>query len=247
MSEGSEMSFSALQEKVSLACRILAMEGHEDITQGHVSARDPDRPECFWIKRAGIALSEVRPEDVVCVTLEGHILHGEGKLHTELPIHTEIYRAHAEIKAVVHTHPLHAVALSATRKPLLPLSHEGALLGEVPLFEDTTGLIHLPDQGARLAALLEGGKKALLLKNHGIVTVGRSVEEATLLAIALDRAARIQIFASCLGEVSGTPESEKEAKSLQLGSDWQIQRNWLYYVRKLDKILSKDRNLWQSR
>jgi len=221
-----------LRERVAVACRVLAMEGHTDITQGHVSARHLGTPY-YWIKASGLGLDEVTPDDVVLVDLEGRRVSGTGPLHSELPIHAEIYRARPDVMAVVHTHPPYATALAASYVPLRPVSHEGTLFWpDVPRYTFTTDLVVTREQGEELARAL-GSARACLMRNHGIVTVGSSVEEAALFALQLERAAKLQILAACLGPYAWTPHAEVAQKAAHLHSPRQLERNWQYYVRKL--------------
>ncbi len=227
-----ELEGRDLRARIATACRVLAMEGHVDITQGHVSARHPGT-DFYWIKASGLGLDEVTPDDVVLVDLDGNKVWGQGRPHNELPIHAEIYRARPDVMAVVHTHPPYATAFAASDIPLRPVSHEGALFWpDLPRFTFTTDLVLTREQGEALAKTL-GTARAVLLRNHGIVTVGSSVEEAALLAIQLERAAKLQILAACLGPYAWTPDSELPQKAAHLFSPAQVERNWGYYVRKL--------------
>ena len=104
--------------KVARACRILKMEGHGDVTMGHMSLRDPEG-RGFWMKRAAIGLGEVRDAaDFILLDFDGNRLHGEGDLHIEWPLHCEIIRARADIDVVGHSHPFHAATFSVTKAPL---------------------------------------------------------------------------------------------------------------------------------
>ena len=99
--------------ELALACRVLAMEGHEDVAQGHLSLRDP---EChgIWLKRRGLGLSEVRSaEDFTLLDFDGNQLAGSGRHHSEWPIHSEVMLARPEIQVGVHTHPHYATLFSA--------------------------------------------------------------------------------------------------------------------------------------
>jgi L-fuculose-phosphate aldolase len=182
----------SLREQVAWACRILAAEGYADLTLGHISARGPERD--VWIKRKGVALDEVEPDDVV--SLED----ADAVLHLETVLHTGVYRARADVGAVVHGHPLYATALGATDAELELLSHDGILFAEgVGRFDDPD-LIVDDEQGERVAAALGSGR-AVLMQNHGVLVVGKDVPWAVLAAVTLERAARLQSIASALGEL----------------------------------------------
>ena len=180
-----------LREQVAWACRILALEGYADLTLGHVSARGPDGE--IWIKRKGVALDEVEPEDVVAID------DTDAVLHLETVLHTGVYAARPDVGAVVHGHPPHGTALASTGGELSLLTHDAVLFADgLPRFDDPD-LIVDAEQGERVAAAL-GTHRALLLNNHGVLVVGKDVPWAVLAAVTLERAARLQAIASALGE-----------------------------------------------
>src|SRR5919204_405363 len=134
----------SLREQVAWACRILAAEGYADLTLGHVSARAPDCD--VWIKRKGVALDEVEPEDVVA--LDGTT----AVLHLETVLHTGVYRVRPDVGAVVHGHPPYATALGATRANLSLLTHDAVLFASGVGRFDEPDLIVDEDQAGRVAA-----------------------------------------------------------------------------------------------
>jgi L-fuculose-phosphate aldolase len=182
----------SLREQVAVACRILALEGYADLTLGHVSARGPEGE--IWIKRKGVSLDEVGPDDVVVID------DTDAVLHLETVIHTGVYASRADVGAVVHGHPPHATALAATGAELELLTHDAVLFADgLPRFDDPD-LIVDEAQGDRVAAAL-GQHRALLLDNHGVLVTGKDVPWAVLAAVTLERAARLQTVASALGEL----------------------------------------------
>ena len=194
----------SLREQVAWACRILASEGYADLTLGHISARGPEGE--IWIKRKGVALDEVEPEDVV--TLEDP----DAVLHLETVLHTGVYRARPDVGAVVHGHPPYATALGATAADLLVLTHDGILFADgVSRFGDAD-LIVDDDQGDRVAEAL-GSRRVVLMENHGVLVVGADVKWAVLTAVTLERAAQLQSIASTLGELR--PVEHEVAQQLQ--------------------------------
>jgi L-fuculose-phosphate aldolase len=182
----------SLREQIAWACRILALEGYADLTLGHVSARGADGE--VWIKRKGVALDEVEPEDVVAID------DTDAVLHLETVLHTGVYAARPDVGAVVHGHPPHATALASTDAELSLLTHDAILFADgLPRFDDPD-LVVEEEQGSRVAAAL-GTHRALLLSNHGVLVVGKDVPWAVLTAVTLERAARLQAIASAVGEL----------------------------------------------
>jgi L-fuculose-phosphate aldolase len=176
----------ALREKLVQAGRVLVSEDQGDYVAGHVTVRLPDGDGRFLMKPAGIGLEEMTPGNIITVDREGERVGGSMPRHNEVFIHSEILRARSDIAAVVHTHPPHAVAFSSLGRPLLPVGNDGAIFcAGVPVFSETTDLIIDQTRGRAVARCL-GDHQALILRNHGIVTAGRSIEEAVWLALSLN-------------------------------------------------------------
>jgi L-fuculose-phosphate aldolase len=205
-----------VRDLLAIGCRILAGEGHEHFQFGHASARESAAADRFWVKPADIGLHEVRSRDLVLVGLEGDRLAGDRPLHTELPIHSEIYRRRPDVAAVVHTHPFHAAALAASSADFRVVSQDSLPFGAGPARLDSALLVVTPEQGRAVADALADGP-VVLLRNHGIVVAGRSVEEAVYLAVAFERSVRLQHAAAALGEVREIPPNEVEELGRQLG------------------------------
>lgn len=221
-----------VRAQVAQACNILSMEGHLDTIYGHVTARI-EGTEHIWMKPHTLGLEEVRAHDVLTLDLDGNKVAGELPRHSEFPIHTEIYRRRADVQCVIHTHPPYATAFSAVDTPLRPVNHEGTLFAPVlPRFVQTSDLIVSQELGQAVAEAL-AGYNALLLKNHGIVVVGASVEEACVSAILLEKAARMQLLAQQYGDIEWTSESEALQKKQRMYRPEAFKLMWAYFLRKL--------------
>ena len=178
---------SCVREQVARACRILALEGYTDLTLGHASARADD-PYTIYIKRKGPGLDEVCPDDIVAVDLRDPDGLSASDLHLETAMHTEVYRARADVGGVIHGHPPFATALGATGAGLEFLTHDAALFADgLPVFDETPSLILTwwVVEPSRMRAL--GGHRALLLRNHGALIAGRDLRWAVLTAVTLER------------------------------------------------------------
>ena len=171
---------TATQERLTeaaRACRILDMEGHGDMTLGHLSVREAGG-QAFWMKRNQIGLGEVLGvDDFVLVDWDGRQIAGSGGRHSEWPIHSEIFRARIDINVVVHTHPFYASVFSAATEPLQPFTLDADQFTDVPRHEADVALITLKSEGDAIAHSL-GQNFAMLLGNHGVVFCGASIEQA---------------------------------------------------------------------
>jgi L-fuculose-phosphate aldolase len=180
---------------------ILETAGQGDLTRGHISVRVPGRPDLFFMKPHSFGFDEITMENIVICNLEGEKVGGGGRRHSEVFIHSEIFKTRPEINSVIHTHPDNAVALSATGRPVLPISQPGSAFSDgVPYYTGTIELIRDREMGAGVARAL-GSHKAVMLRNHGVAVVGKTIEESVILAIMLDNACRIQLLAEAAGPI----------------------------------------------
>ena len=229
-----DQTYIELREKLALACRILGEEGQGAITLGHVSARVPGEDKVL-MKPFGLGFEEVRPFDLIVLDLEGSKLDGPHPPHGERFIHTEIFKARQEVQSVIHTHPFYATVLGTTGEGLLPLTHEGVLFIQgVPYYDDTPELITTKEGALPIARRL-GDKRALFIKNHGVVVVGRSLQEAVISALYLETAARAQVTAKAFGVLNPI---EKEIALRMHDRQYQVkqfEQFWNYYARKFQE------------
>ncbi|HEY8581007.1 MAG TPA: class II aldolase/adducin family protein, partial [Beijerinckiaceae bacterium] len=179
---------------------VLAEEGLGDFTRGHVSVRVPDDSGHFYMKPHSFGLDEITMENLVTCNLEGEKVAGGGPRHSEVYIHSEIYKVRPDVNAVIHAHPTHAVALSATGRPMRFFSQPSAVFADgIGVYKDTIDLIRSKEMGAGVAKAL-GPRKAAYLRNHGVAVVGRTLEECVILTIMLENACQIQLLVESSGK-----------------------------------------------
>ena len=194
------MTETSVATEVAWACRILAAHGYEDLTLGHVSAREDGNPGVMWIKRKGVSLAEVTPDDVLRASIDGDIENATD-MHLESVLHTEVYRSRPDVRCVVHGHPLHATALGAAHTDLAFLSHDAIMFQEgLAALDEVPELIVGRSQGQVVADAL-GERQVLLMRNHGVLVVGKDPRWAVLRAVTLERAVQLQATAASLGEL----------------------------------------------
>jgi len=223
-----------LREAVAWASRIVAAAGYADLTLGHVSARTPGGT--VLIKRKGVALDEVVPDDVVEFSLDDDVTALGPEMHLEAVLHSEVYKRRPDVRAVVHGHPPHATALAATTAPLELLTHDAVLFADgVPLFEGSPELILDSEQGRAVAAAL-GPHRAVLLCNHGVLVTGKDVPWATLCAATLERAAKLQSLAHTFGPLRPIPAEAALAMHADKYRDAFVQEYWAAWLRKLGDL-----------
>jgi L-fuculose-phosphate aldolase len=190
-----------VRERVAWACRILASEGYQDLTLGHVSARDRERPHRMWIKRRGVTLAEVTPADVIDFEIAADLRDASDDMHLEAVLHTEVYRRRDDVGAIVHGHPPYATAFAASDAEFLYLTHDAVMFDRgVAVYDGSPDLITEPAQGSAVAEAL-GEHSVVLLRNHGVLVAQRDLPWMVLAAVTLERAVMLQSIASRLGSV----------------------------------------------
>ncbi len=226
--------------QLAKACRILEMEGHGDLSLGHLSLRDPDG-RGFWMKRNRIGLGEVLgPDDFVLVDMDGNKIAGSGGRHSEWPIHSEIFRLRPDIMVVAHTHPFYSCVLSASSEPLLPFTVDADYFMEVPRHEDEVALVTKKDEGLALAKTM-GSNFAVLMGNHGISFCGTSIEHAACLGVFLEKAAKAHVVGHGAGFKTSMPTSAVRAtRHSQVMTPIHVEHSWNYLIRKLETLAERN-------
>lgn len=215
------------------ACRVLEMEGHGEMTLGHLSLRDPEG-RGFWLKRNRMGLGEIlSADDFVLVDWDGTKLSGSGGRHSEWPIHSEILKLRADVQVVVHTHPFYASVFSASTEPLRPFTLAADYFVDVPRHEDDVALITTKDEGAALAKNLGHGF-AVLMGNHGVTFCGTTVAHATCVGIFLEMACKAQITGLSAGFATLMPSRAiRQKRHAQIMTPVHWEHCWNYFCRKL--------------
>lgn len=230
------MTHEDIKQKLALAGKVLVAEGQDDFTRGHISMRLPDNAALFFMKPHSIGLDEITPENILTIDLDGKVTAGTARRHSEVFIHSEILKARRDVNCVIHTHPPYSVALSATGRPLRCYSQPGALFhGALGVYTDTMALIRTPAMGAGVAAALGAGR-AVLLKSHGVVVAGASIEEAVISIIMLENAARVQLITEAAGDPAPDfPRADIEKLKQEISQPDQFAVNFDYLVRRVKR------------
>lgn len=229
----------ALIDNLVVANHILVNEGVLD-GFGHISVRDDTNPERFLIARS-MAPALVLAEDILACDLDGNVHDAQGRrTYVERFIHSEIYRARPDVMAVIHSHSPAVIPFGVTSARLRPICHMSGFLGAVtPVFEirhsggeSTDLLVRNQALGKALADVL-GGSAVALMRGHGSVTVGFSIQQVVFRAIYTESSARLQAQAMALGEVNFLTDAEAAATSAM--NDEHLDRPWQMWKRKVAK------------
>ncbi|MEV5880552.1 class II aldolase/adducin family protein [Streptomyces sp. NPDC052101] len=230
------------QESLVTACRLFGRFGFEEGTAGHITARDPEHTDHFWVNPYGMSFKHIRISDLVLVNDQGEVV--DGRYHVNeaaFVIHSQIHRARPEVVAAAHSHSLHGKALSALGQLLEPLTQDVcAFYEDHALYDDYNGVVTDLEEGKRIAETL-GGYKALILRNHGLLTVGSSVEAAAWWFITMERSCQAQLLAKAAGDVIHIDHETATAARKQIGND---DMAWINFQPLRDQMVRTERDMF---
>jgi len=182
------------KRQLALGYRILAAMHWGDLGDGHISARDPEREDCFWLLRYGVSYHEARVSDLVMVGPDGDLVEGEGFTNTAAYyIHHPILMARPDAVSAVHVHTGWGTPFSAEVRPIEPISQESCIFFEDhAIFDDEEVQVQSVEGGKRIAVAL-GRNRAIILRNHGLLTVASRVDEAVGSFVLMERVAEVHM------------------------------------------------------
>jgi ribulose-5-phosphate 4-epimerase/fuculose-1-phosphate aldolase len=228
----SSMRNEALRIKLEQGHRILRMEGlAEDSTRGHLTARSEDG--LFYIKPWGMAFEKVTARDMQGIDIDGKLIDGKGRMHSERVLHLEIYRNRKDVQSVIHVHPYYSILLSTVFKGDLTLVGQQSVpfTGKLPFYLPPD-LIQTKAQAEEVARAL-ADRPVILMKNHGITVAGRSIEEAVILAVHFEQTAKDHLAANLYGKPSGLSLEDAQKLYKNNYKPDQYKMIWDYWLEKL--------------
>lgn len=205
-----------VKRRLTAAVRLFGHYGFDEGISGHLSVRDPEHHDQFWVNPFGVAFNRLKVSDLICVDSRGNVVHGDLPVNpSAFVIHSAIHEQRPDAHAAAHAHTLNSRALTALKVGLEPVDQEStAFYGDHVLCDDYEGPTVDPDQGKAVADSL-GDKRAILLRYHGLITVGSTIDEAAFWFISFDRCAAVQLRARAAGVIQ--PMSESQAWSARSG------------------------------
>src|SRR6516162_697899 len=222
----------SLRQRIALTCRILAAEGHESALAGQITARG-DKPNTYWMLSFGLGFDEARASNIVLVDDDLNLLQGNGMVNPSNRFHLWIYRSRPNVKAIVHTHPPYCSALSIVGKPLVAAHMDTAMF-----YDDCAYLPEWPgppirDEEGPIIHEALGDNRAILLAHHGQLVATSTIEEAAVLAVFIERAARMQVLAQSIGKIKPIdPAIAREAHDYRL-KPRAVAATFYYFARRV--------------
>ncbi|MFE0041136.1 class II aldolase/adducin family protein [Streptomyces sp. NPDC059015] len=203
------------KQRLAAALRLFGKYGFGEGISGHISVRDPEHPDRFWVNPFGVSFRRVRVADLICVDATGRVVHGNHRVNpSAFVIHSWIHELGPGVEAAAHAHTPHARALGALGRLLDPIDQESAAFyGRQVLYGDYQGPSVSVEQGRDIAERL-GDNRAILLRHHGLITVGGSLEEAVHWFLTYESCAQVQLLA----RAAGTPQTFTHEQAVAAGA-----------------------------
>ncbi|KAK2685760.1 hypothetical protein QWA68_015837 [Fusarium oxysporum] len=197
-------------EKMALAFRVFARLGYTDGMAGHISVRDPENPHTFWTNPLAVHFGMLKASDMILVNYEGVPIGGNMRRPANAAgflIHSAVHKARPDVIAACHTHSVHGMAWSIFGRPIEMITQDAAYLyGDAQaVYQDFGGVVITAEEGDKIGAALGPKGKAMILQNHGLLTVGTTVDEACFLMTLMERASQCQLLAEAAA-ANGIPK-----------------------------------------
>ena len=229
------------KQRLAAAFRLFARYGFDEGVAGHITVRDPEFTDCFWVNPFGMYFGHIRVSDLLLVNDRGEVVKGNRPVNTAaFAIHSQIHQTRLDVNAAAHAHSLYGKAWSSLGRLLDPLTQDAcAFYEDHALFDDYTGVVLSTEEGKRIANTL-GERKAIILRNHGLLSVGHSVDEAAWWFITMERSCQAQLMAEAAGKpLLINPDTARLTYS-RIGSH---QIGWLSFQSLYEMIVRQEPDL----
>ena len=225
-------------ERLASGFRMFSHFGFDEGVAGHITFRDPEFENYFWVNPFGMHFDQICVSDLILVDREGEVVQGDRPVNTAaFAIHSRLHEARPDVNAAAHSHSMYGKSFSSMGRKLEPITQDSCAFFEAHvLFDDFTGVVLETEEGDRIAEAL-GDKRAAILKNHGLLTTGETVDAALWGFLSMDRCCQSQMIAESVGQMERIPDEAAALTKEQVGSELGM---WLMYQPIYDLMLEKD-------
>ncbi len=229
------------KQRLAAGFRLFSKFGFEEGVAGHITARDPIEPDTFWVNPFVVPFAHVSVSNLIRVDHSGTVVEGGHHVNeAAFAIHSQVHQARPDVVAAAHSHSTYGRALSTLGEPLEPVTQDVcAFYEDHALFDDYTGVVTDLEEAKRIAHAL-GGNKAVILRNHGLLTVGTSVDSAVFWFITMERSCQVQLVAKAAGQVVHIDPEQAAKTHEQVGREFV---GWLSFQPLYDKIVREQPDL----
>jgi ribulose-5-phosphate 4-epimerase/fuculose-1-phosphate aldolase len=229
------------KQRLAASLRLFGKFGFEEGIAGHITARDPEFTDTFWVNPFAMAFSHIRVSDLIRVDHTGEVVEGNYPVNAAaFAIHSQIHQARPDVVAAAHSHSTHGRAFSTLGMQLEPITQDVmAFYEDHALFDDYTGVVLDLEEGKRIAHAL-ADNKAAILRNHGLLTVGPTVDAAVWWFITMERSCQVQLLAMAAGPRVFIDADQATKTHEAVGGDF---AGWLSFQPLYDKIVREQPDL----
>jgi ribulose-5-phosphate 4-epimerase/fuculose-1-phosphate aldolase len=223
------------KQRLAGALRLFGAFGFSEGVAGHITARDPILTDHFWVNPFGMHFSHIRVSDLLLVNHAGEVVEGEYHVNrAAFAIHSQVHAARPDVVAAAHSHSVYGKTWSSLGRLLDPITQDSCIFyDDHSLFDDYTGVVYDTDEGKRIGVAL-GDRKAVILRNHGLLTVGGTVDAAAWWFISMERSCQAQLMAEAVGKPILIESSFAKHTYSQIG---QPLSGWFSFQPLWEKIL----------
>ena len=229
------------KQRLAAAFRLFSKFGFEEGVAGHITARDPQFPDRFWVNPFAVSFAHISVSDLICVDSSGEVVEGTKPVNrAAFAIHSQVHAARPDVMAAAHSHSVYGKSWSALGRLLDPITQDAcAFYQDHGLFDDYTGVVIDLEEGKRIAAAL-GEHKAVILRNHGLLSVGHTVDEAAWWFITMERSCQAQLLAEAAGTPVKIDPDDAALTASQVGGHY---AGWLSFQPLYQKIVREQPDL----
>jgi ribulose-5-phosphate 4-epimerase/fuculose-1-phosphate aldolase len=229
-----------IKQRLAASFRLFAKYGFDEGVAGHITARDPEHRNCLWVNPYGMHFSHIRASDLSLVDDQGRTLRGTPPNAAAFAIHAALHSARANLNAAAHAHSMYAKTWSTLRRLLDPLTQDAcAFYEDHAIYDEYNASVWDTEEGERIARAL-GPRKAVIMRNHGHLTVGETVDEAAWWFITMERSCQAQIMAEAAGKPHVIDHENAMLTREQLGTPW---GGWMGFQPLYDMIVREQPDL----
>ena len=229
------------KQRLAAAFRLFGRFGFSEGIAGHITVRDPELTDHFWVNPFAVHFGLIRVSDLVLLSHDGQIVEGAKSVNAAaFAIHSAVHAIRPDVVAAAHAHSVYGKAWASLGRTLDPITQDAcAFYGDQGLFDDYTGVVVEPEEARRLGLAL-GDAKACILRNHGLLTVGETVDEAAWWFISMERSCQAQLMAEAAGNPVLIADDQAKVTQGQVGNHY---AGWLGFQPLYDLIVHEEPDL----
>jgi ribulose-5-phosphate 4-epimerase/fuculose-1-phosphate aldolase len=229
-----------IKQRLAAAFRLFSKFGFDEGVAGHITARDPEHKECFWVNPYSTHFSQIKVSNLSLISHEGKVMAGKPCNAAAFAIHSRVHMTRPDVVAAAHAHSVYGKSWSSLGRLLDPLTQDAcAFYKDHSVFHEYNGIVYDTEEGDRIGRAL-GKNKAVIMINHGNLTVGQTVDEAAWWFITMERSCQAQLLAEAAGKPHLIDDENAMLTRQQLGTPY---GGWVAFQPLYQRIVKEQPDL----